>query len=167
MRQLLLLLTLFIFGLTAHGQDYNNALRVGFGQYTSITYKRMITQEKGAMASFQFNNTGAQLNAIRLFHSPAFPATSSQWFFCYGYGVHLSYHTRIESRNFFRPFAPPIVYKGHYFSPGADGYVSLEYRFLKYPFTLSADYLPNFEFFGPGVFRMNLTNLMFTAAFTF
>ncbi len=167
MKSYIIILIIILSCLNVKGQDYNNAVRLSAGHYWGINYKRMFSQEKGMMGSFQINKSGAQLTGLRVIHSPAFPAKSSKWFFGYGYGVHLAYRTKIESRNLFTPFAPPIVHKGHFFSPGFDGYLSLEYRFLKTPFTLSADYIPGFEFFGPGFFRLNLNNISFSAAFTF
>ncbi len=149
------------------GQDYKNAVRMSFGTYWSASYKRLFNQEDGAMAMLQYGENSLVIAGLRIFHQPAFPTTSSKWFISYGYGAHLAYRTKIKSSNFFRPFAPPIVHEGNFVSPGMDGYIGLEYRFLKYPFALSADYMPNFEFFGPGYFRMNLNNISVTAAFVF
>ncbi|WP_430816009.1 hypothetical protein [Carboxylicivirga sp. RSCT41] len=149
------------------GQDYNNAIRLSYGNYLGISYKRMFDQEQGAMASVQYGENSLILTGLRVFETPAFPETSSKWFFSYGYGVHMAYRTKIKNRNLFRPFAPAIVHEGHFISPGIDGYLGLEYRFLKYPFTVSADLMPNFEFFGPGYFRVNLNTVSVTAAFVF
>nr|WP_321409185.1 hypothetical protein [uncultured Carboxylicivirga sp.] len=153
--------------LTVKSQDYTNALKLSAGDYWGVTYKRMFSQEKGFSGSFQFNSSGIQLTGLRVFHTPAFPDKSSQWFIGYGYGAHLSYRTKVESRNVFRPFAPPIINEGNFISPGFDGYLTLEYRFLKYPFILSADFIPGFEFFGPDFFRLNMNNFSLSAAFTF
>jgi len=148
-------------------QDYNDAARFSFGTYWGLSYKKMITQENGVMATLQKGEKNTQFTALRVFHKPAFPARSSKWFFGYGYGAHIAYRTEINSRNAFRPFAPPYVHEGKYVSPGIDAFLSLEYRFLKYPFALSGDFMPNFEFFGPGVFRVNMTNVCLTASFVF
>ena len=166
MRSIIITILLFS-SFMARSQDYKNAARLSIGDYWGFQYKRMFTQERGMTAAFQVNSKGAQLTGLRVFHTPAFPAKSSQWFFGYGYGAHFAYRTKVESRNVFRPFAPPIVNKGNFFSPGLDGYLTLEYRFLKYPFTLSADFIPGFEFFGPDFFRLNMDNFSFSAAFTF
>lgn len=150
-----------------HSQDYKNAIQASFGTYWGASYKRMITQEQGAIASIQNNEHSLLLTALRIFDQPAFPHSSSKWFFSYGYGVHLAYHSQIESKNIFRPFSPTMAYKGHFISPGMDGYIGLEYRFLKYPFTLSTDFIPNFEFFGPGYFRVNMNNISIKASIVF
>nr|WP_321451379.1 hypothetical protein [uncultured Carboxylicivirga sp.] len=167
MKQVLFIILFVTAGTLCNAQDYTNALRLSYGDYTGFQYKRMFTQEKGLIANFQFNSKGVQLTGLRVFHTPAFPAKSSQWFFGYGYGGHLAYRTKIESRNMLRPFSPAVINEGQFFSPGIDGYLTLEYRFLKYPFTLSADYIPGFEFFGPDFFRLNMNNLSISAAFTF
>jgi len=157
-------LTAFI-AMKTSAQDYHSAIRLSSGTYWGASYKKMLTQDNGVMLNLQAGQKTLQLAALRIFHTPAFPSSSSKWFLGYGYGAHIAYHREIKSHNFFRPFAPPHVYKGHYVSPGIDGLISLEYRFLKYPFTLSGDFMPNFEFFGPEYFRMNMTNISFTFSF--
>ncbi|MCG8579740.1 MAG: hypothetical protein MI866_07480 [Bacteroidales bacterium] len=161
------LILLLAFMSQSMGQDYKNAVRLSYGTYAGISYKRMFNQEQGVMANIQYGENSFILSGLRVFDTPAFPETSSKWFISYGYGVHLAYRTKIKSRNLFRPFAPAIVHEGDFISPGFDGYFGLEYRFLKYPFTVSADLMPNFEFFGPGYFRVNLNTVSVTAAFVF
>lgn len=165
----LTIITLFIFvaGITAKSQDYNNAIKLSSGSHWGITYKKMLRRSSGIQASLQLKSNAYQFTALRVFHEPAFPATSSQWFLGYGYGTHLAYKTKIKSWNAFRPLAPSNSYKGHYFSPGFDGYATLEYRFLKFPFVIALEYIPNFEFFGPNFYRVNLENFNFSFAYTF
>ena len=163
-----ILIVFMVFNLiNTSAQDYKNAASISFGTYWGASYKRMFNQKDGLMARLQTGQKCTQLSTIRVFHKPAFASSSSKWFVGYGYGAHFAYRSEIKSRNFFRPFAPAYTYNGHYFSPGLDGFISLEYRFLKYPFTLSGDFMPNFEFFGPGYFRLNMTNISFTASFVF
>jgi len=148
-------------------QDYKHSAQLSFGHYWGFAYKHMFNQENGAMARLQYGENSILITGLRVFHKPAFPDKSSQWFINYGFGLHMAYRTKIESRNLFRPFAPAIIHEGHFVSPGIDGLIGMEYRFLKYPFTLSGDFNPNFEFFGPGYFRLNMANISFTAAYVF
>ena len=148
-------------------QDYKNAARLSFGNYWGASFKRMFSQEDGVMANVQLGENSMVISGLRVFHKPAFPESSSQWFLAYGFGAHMAYRTKIKNRNFFRPFAPPIIHEGNFISPGLDGYIGLEYRFLKYPFTISGDFMPNFEFFGPGYFRLNMNTISLSAAFVF
>ncbi|MCT4644660.1 MAG: hypothetical protein N4A74_06700 [Carboxylicivirga sp.] len=136
----ILFLLLLIYSINGQAQDYKNAARVSFGHYWGVAFKHMFTQESGTMGNFQLGENSLVVSGFRVFHKPAFPETSSQWFLTYGYGLHLAYRTKIRSRNAFRPFAPAIVHEGNFISPGIDGYVGLEYRFLKYPFTISGDF---------------------------
>lgn len=161
------IILLLTFSLKSPGQDYKNSARVSLGAYLGLSYKRMFNQEQGAMVNLQFGEHSMVLSGLRVFHTPAFPETSSKWFISYGYGAHVAYRTKIKTENPFRPYAPDITYKGHFVSPGVDGYAGLEYRFLKYPFTISADFMPNFEYFGPGYFRLNMNAFALSAAFVF
>ena len=127
----------------------------------------MTSQEKGFMGKIGVNNKGFQLGGYRIFATPAFPRKSSKWFFLYGYGVHFTYTREIRYNNYVKPLAPPIVHRGQFFSPGVDGFVSLEYRMLRHPFTISADFSPNFEFFGPRFFRINMSEIDLTLSYVF
>jgi hypothetical protein len=163
----ILLIFLLSFSSKSSGQDYKNSARVSLGDYWGFSYKRMFNQEQGVMINLQYGDHAMILTGLRVFHTPAFPATSSKWFITYGYGAHVAYRTKIKRHNPFRPFTPEIVDEGHFVSPGMDGHVGLEYRFLKYPFTISADFTPSFEFFGPGYFRLNMNAFSISAAIVF
>ena len=167
MRITIIILFISLMGITAQGQDYNNVFKLSSGTHWGISYKKLLNQSSGFQASFQLKSNEYQLTALRIFHEPAFPATSSQWFVGYGYGTHISYKTKIKAWNAFRPLAPSYTYKGNYVSPGFDGYAALEYRFLKFPFVMAIEYLPNFEFLGPNFFRVNMDNLTFSFAYAF
>lgn len=152
---------------SASGQDYTNAIKGSLGYSWGLSFQKLITQEKGYAAKLNIENYGWQGSLIRIQYKPAFPASSSQWFYGIGYGTHLAYKTQINTRNLFVPFAPPNKHIGNFITAGVDAFLSLEYRFLKYPFIISADYQPNFEFFGPNFFRLNFKSIEMSAAFTF
>ncbi len=167
MRTTITILFITMLGITTQAQDYNNAFKLSSGTFWGVSYKKMFHQTSGFQTSFQIKSHEYQLTALRIFHEPAFPASSSQWFVGYGYGSHLSYKTEISAWNAFRPLAPSNSYKGNFISPGFDGYAALEYRFLKFPFVMAVEYMPNFEFLGPHFFRVNLNNLSFSFAYAF
>jgi hypothetical protein len=163
---LVLLLAQCTYNLSA--QDYNQAIKLKLlGSHWGVTYKYLTEFESGYEVMFQSGSQGFNVTGLRVYQMPAFPERSSKWFFCYGFGGHAAFYDNYEIYNPFTPFDPPIKYHNDFVSLGMDGYAGLEYRFLKHPFVLSIDFIPNFEFFGPGYFRVNANNLCFGVAYAF
>jgi hypothetical protein len=167
-KKLVLFAALILGVMNVHGQDYNHAVKLKIlGHYWGASYKYLTEFEKGYEVLFHSNSQGINVTGLRVFQKPAFPIKSDKWFFCYGYGVHTSFYDHYEVYNPFTPFDPPRRFEKNFVSMGLDGYAGLEYRFLKHPFIVSIDFIPNFEFFGPDYFRVNTNNLCFGLAYYF
>ncbi|MFT3740550.1 MAG: hypothetical protein QM786_17515 [Breznakibacter sp.] len=159
-------LTLFLMGTRAQGQDYKHAIKMK-GAFTGFSYKYLTGFEKGYEVVYLHLNHGHSVAALRVWHEPAFPKISDKWFVCYGYGAHAGIYSQNKRNNPFRLFDPPTVYHRTFVSTGLDGYVGLEYRVLKHPFVISADFIPNFEFFGPDYFRVNFSSALLGLSYVF
>lgn len=151
----------------AKAQDYAHAIKLKGFLPMGVSYKYLNGFEKGYEAVYQNLDHGHSLTALRIMQTPAFPKLSDKWFVCYGYGAHVSLYTQHRRRNPFRMFAPPYVSHRTFVSTGLDGYVGIEYRVLKHPFVISADFIPNFEFFGPDFFRVNVGSTTVGLAYVF
>ncbi len=151
-RYILPVLMLFVF-LKIQAQDYQQAIKII--PFSGVAYKKLTGFEKGYEISFNKITHGYKLTGLRVYQEPAFPRKSDKWFVCYGFGSHVSLYESYSIYNPFRPFDPARRYSRSFVSCGLDGYVGLEYRFLKHPFTINIDYIPNFEFMGPDYFRVN------------
>lgn len=164
----IVVLTLIPFcNLHSQSQDYNNLLALKTGVSYGIMYKKLLPNETAFSAQLTYKDRGVTMNAYRLFHQLAFPDKSYKLFLYYGYGTHFRYYTRYHKSNVYKPFRPSAKYKGNYFAAGLDGIVGLEYRFLKYPFVISSDINPNFEFGGATFFKVNLDLISVNFAYTF
>ena len=161
------LLFALIFYMPLQAQDYDNMVAFRSGVSNGFMYKRLLPNETAFSGQLTFRDRGVTLNAHRLFHQLAFPDKSYKWFLYYGYGAHFRYYTRYFQSNPFKPFRPKTRYQGNYFAAGLDGIAGLEYRFLKYPFVLSTDISPNFEFGGAHFFKVNLDLVSINFAYTF
>jgi len=136
-------------------QDYNHALKFQTSFGYGLSYKMIGNNDKGFEVSFIRSDKMTQASVIRIFQEPALPRVSDKLFLLYGYGTHLAH---LSSYYLWNPFTPGDGYKeiSHdFFAPGFDGYVGLEYRFLKIPFNIVVDLNCNFEFFRPGYFGIN------------
>jgi hypothetical protein len=148
-------IVLLLFICKAEAQDYTHSIKLRNLSGLGVSYKKLTGFEKGYELIATNIPNGYNLTALRVFQQAAVPKKSDKWFFCYGYGTHFSAYNSYSITNPFKPFDPPRNYQHAFVSAGFDGYAGLEYRFLKYPFTLNIDYNPNFEFFGPDYFRVN------------
>jgi len=136
-------------------QDYNHALKFQTSFGYGLSYKMIGNNDKGFEVSFIRSDKMTQASVIRIHQEPAFPRVSDKMFLLYGYGTHIAHRS---SYFLWNPFTPGDGYKeiSHdFFAPGFDGYVGLEYRFLKIPFNIVVDLNCNFEFFRPGYFGIN------------
>lgn len=155
----IILLIIMQNALSIQSQDYEQVIKGKLGEYWGVTYKYLTDFESGYELLYHQNKNGLNFTALRVFQQPAFPERSSKWFFCYGFGTHVSLYHKYSIYNPFKPFDPPRKHNKEFVSIGFDGYAGLEYRFLKHPFVLSIDFIPNFEFLGPDYFRVNTNNM--------
>ncbi len=162
---LTIVLSLVLLPSLAWSQDYQQTVKLSNGKYWGVSTKYLTSFESGYEGHFQWNSNEVRSTLIRLYQTPAFPERSSKWFFCYGYGAHVAWYHKYSIYNIFTPFDPPRKHLKHFLSVGADAYIGLEYRFLKHPFVLSFDLMPNFEFFGPRYFRINSNSVALGIAY--
>ncbi|MBN2166450.1 MAG: hypothetical protein JW717_09260 [Marinilabiliaceae bacterium] len=155
------IIMLLFSGLKLFSQDYKEVVKLKAGDLWGVSFKCLTDFETGYEVLFHSNDLGISFTALRIFQTPAFPEKSSKWFFCYGYGTHISLYHHYEIYNPFTPYNDALEYKKTFGSLGIDGYAGFEYRFLKHPFVLSIDIIPNIEFFGPNYFRVNTSNMAF------
>jgi hypothetical protein len=160
-------LSLILFATQAFAQDYKRAIKLKASPIWGVSYKVLTGFEKGYEVAFSNTSCNTSLTGLRIYQEPVFPKLSSKWFVCYGYGTHLALNYNYKTYNPFAPFDSPQQYNRTYISGGLDGYIGLEYRFLKHPFIISADLIPYFEFFGPDYFRVSTGRLSLGMAYTF
>lgn len=140
---------------SAGAQDYKYSIKIKPPAQFGISYKWLNGFEKGYELMLGKISNGYNFTVLRVYQNPAFPRISDKWFICYGFGSHVSAYDSYSIDNPFKPFDSSNNYKRSFISVGFDGYAGLEYRFLKHPFTLNIDYIPNFEALGPNYFRVN------------
>lgn len=148
-------------------QDYQNAIKLKPFNGPTISYKMMTEFEKGYEIILSRPSHGYAITGLRLYHTPLVPKKSSKWFVYYGFGAHVALYHQYKAQNPFRLFDPPRTYSRMFGTFGLDGCVGLEYRFLKHPFVLSMDMIPNFEVFGPEYFRVNFESGSMGIAYVF
>lgn len=159
------LLIAISFSAFTFSQDYEQLIKAKSGSFWGGSIKYLTDFESGYELLFHTNNQSFNFTALRVSQKPAMPENNSQWFFCYGYGTHAAFYHHYAIYNPFEPLDAPQKYNKKFMAIGFDGYAGLEYRFLKHPFVISLDFIPNFEFLGPDYFRVNLNNFCFGLAY--
>ena len=154
--------------LNIKAQDYQRMVAFRTGVYTGVMFKKLLSNESAFAAQFGIRDRGVVLSGYRIFHELAFPQRQNyQLFMYYGYGAHFRYYTKYTQHNPFKPWRPDSKYRGNYVAAGLDGILGLEYRVLKYPFVVSTDISPNFEFGGANVFKINMDMISIGLGYTF
>jgi len=167
LKYLIATIAITLLATSIQAQDYKQAIKLKGLSPWGISYKILTGFENGYEVSYLNLHNAISATALRIFQEPLAPKLSSKWFLCYGFGAHASLYNSYTTYNPYTPFDKPQHYDKTYVAMGADGYVGIEYRFLKHPFIVSADFVPNFEFFGPNYFKVNMNNLCGGIAYVF
>lgn len=163
----LTIVAFIIITISVKAQDYNQAFKLkGFSPW-GISYKILTGFENGYEFSYQKLRNSHSLTSLRIYQEPLVPKLSSKWFLCYGFGAHATLYNAYSTYNPFTPFDKAHHYDKTFVAMGLDGYAGIEYRFLKHPFIVSADIIPNFEFFGPNFFKVNMNSFCTGIAYVF
>lgn len=149
----------------ALSQNYTRDAGMRIGDYFSLTYRQYLYNDQALEGLLFFGRHGITLGALKEFFQPAFGGVSDNLFLQYGYGAHIGYrntdHYRILNRTY--------QIDGNTFTPliGIDGLVGLEYRFPEFPFLISMDIKPYFEFSTIPVFSLYLSSFGLSLKYRF
>ena len=146
-------------------QDYFRAAGFRGGYISGFTYKQFLDDEMAVEGLISFKYRGIQATVLRLFHRPALFEFSDNLYFVYGYGGHFGYTYSDKISFFFNRY----YYDEEAFYPiiGMDAYFGVEYPVRNYPFVISFNYKPFFEYSIPGFFKVNLSDFAFSFKYTF
>lgn len=167
MRYTLLIITLILFSAGTKAQDYDHAFGYKGGFSYGIAYKMYMDDEVAFETTMGFRFRGVHFGIYKLKHKPANWRKSDKLFLYTGYGAHTGFYNRYDGYNFFSPFYQPVKINKTYAVVGLDGVIGAEYRFLRFPLMISAEFNPFFDLFGPNYFNIHLTNFAFSAKYTF
>jgi len=164
MRILLLTAGLFISG-ALFAQNYTRDCGVRVGDYFSATFRAYQEEDQALEGVVFIGRRGATIGVLKEYFEPALGHVSDHLYFTYGMGVHLGFryidHYRVLNRvyqlNEFR--FPPLL--------GVDGMIGLEYRFPEFPFLISVDLKPYFEYSTPQIFSIYLQSIGISLKYRF
>ncbi len=153
MRKLLLFIGLLITGITS-AQNYTRDAGLRVGDFFSATYRVHQNENQAVEGILFIGRSGATIGIMKEHFQPALGQISDNLFFEYGYGVHIGFrytdHYKILNRTY-------ELYSFR-FSPlfGVDGLIGVEYRFPEFPFLISVDIKPYFEYSTIQIFNIYL-----------
>ncbi len=146
-------------------QDYERAVGIRGGDRTSLSYKRMLENDKGMIALLSFKSNGVQFTAIHDHYMPNPFDMGERFHFSMGYGGHVGFFYKKKYRSMFHEF----IYNDDRFSPiiGLDAYFNLEYHLHLVPICVGVDYKPYFEFSVPRFVGIHLGDFALNLKYTF
>jgi hypothetical protein len=153
MRSKLLVFGLFLTGLV-NAQNYTRDAGIRLGDYFSATYRQFIEEDEAVEGMLFFGRQGASITILKEYFQPTLGHISEYLYFQYGYGAHLGFrytdHYKVMNRTY--------ALNEYRFTPllGINGLVGLEYRFPAFPFVVSVDLKPYFEYSTIQIFSIYL-----------
>jgi hypothetical protein len=164
MRRILLVFGLFLTGIV-NAQNYTREAGVRVGDFFSATYRQYIEEDQAAEGIMFIGRHGMTFTALKEHFQPALGNISENLYFQYGYGAHLGFrytdHYKVMNRTY--------QLEDYRFTPllGIDGLIGLEYRFPEFPFLISVDYRPYFEYSTIQIFSIYLQSIGISIKYRF
>jgi hypothetical protein len=160
---------LLVFGLTVSGilnaQNYTRDAGIRVGDYLSASYRIYSEDDQAIEGLLFFGRKGITFTIMKEHFQPALGHISEYLYFTYGYGAHLGFryldHYKVLSRT--------VQYDDYRLTPllGLDGIIGVEYRFPEFPFMVSLDAKPYFEFSTIQIFSIYLQSVGFSIKYRF
>jgi hypothetical protein len=149
----------------AMSQNYTRDAGMRIGDHFSLTYRQYLSNDQALEAYLFFGRQGISFGVLKEYFQPVIGHISDNLYFQYGYGAHLGYrytdHYQILNRTY--------ELDKYTFSPliGVDGLVGIEYRFPEFPFLISMDIKPYFEFSTIQIFGLYLQSFGLSLKYKF
>lgn len=161
----ILIILLLLCSLQTFAQDYERAFGVKFGNNPGVFYRHFSDYKNSLESIVTFNRGGFQLTLLKETYQPVLLEYTDQFFVYYGFGVELGYTTISKEGYKFNGQSYKKI--EHEAGIGICGVFGVEYHFIKYPMTISLDYLPVFQFYFPYSFYNNNINMAVSISYTF
>jgi hypothetical protein len=164
LKNILLSLSLF-FSTNVLAQNYTRDAGIRLGDYFSATYRQYRNSDQAVEGMLFLGRHGMTFTVLKEFFQPAFNQVSEYLFFQYGYGAHIGY--RYADR--YKVLNRTYLLENYTFTPliGVAGLAGLEYRFPEFPFVISVDIKPYFEFSTTQIFGIYLQSIGISLKYRF
>jgi hypothetical protein len=164
MRRILLAIGLFI-TCTVCAQNYTRDAGVWVGDYFTASGRMYLEEDKAVEGMLFIGRRGMTIAIMKEHFEPAFGHLSDYLFFEYGYGAHFGFRYTDHYKVFNRTYQ----LDDYRMSPllGVDGLVGLEYRFPEFPFLVSLDIKPYFEYSTIQIFSIYIQSVGFSIKYRF
>jgi hypothetical protein len=140
MKKIILSLTIALVSVVgANAQDYNTGIGLRGGLYNGLTVKHFLSSNKAVEGMFASRWGGFMVTGLLEFHNPIKELDRLHWY--YGVGGHIGFWNGYAAH-------PVFNKEPSYTTIGIDFIIGLEYNFADYPFNISLDYKPAYDFIG-------------------
>jgi hypothetical protein len=164
MRSALLVFGLFLANVIS-AQNYTRDFGVRLVDHLSVTCRQFVEEDQAIEGMLFIGRQGMTITLMKEYFQPALGHISENLYFQYGYGAHIGFrytdHYKVMNRTY--------RLEEYRFSPllGINGLVGLEYRFPEFPFLISIDLKPYFEYSTIQIFSMYLQSIGISVKYRF
>jgi hypothetical protein len=164
-KQLLLLVLGLLLPIMVNAQNYTRDAGVRVGDHFSGTFRQFSEDDRATEGMLFIGRRGFTFTLLKEYFQPALGSISENLFFEYGFGAHAGFsyidHYTVLNRTY--------LLDDYRFTPlfGLDGIIGLEYRFPEFPFLISLDIKPCFEYSLIQYFNINLNTVGISLKYRF
>jgi len=164
MRSTFLVFGFFLAGVVS-AQNYTRDFGVRLGNHFSATCRQYMEEDQALELMLFIGRQGMTITLLKEYFQPARGQISKNLYFQYGYGAHLGFrhtdHYTVLNRTYrledYR--TSPLL--------GINGLIGLEYRFPEFPFLISVDLKPYFEYSTIQIFSLYLQGIGISLKYRF
>jgi hypothetical protein len=164
MRRILMIYGLFLAGVL-NAQNFTRDAGVRLGDFFSATCRQYIEEDQALEGMFFVGRHGMTFTVLKEHFKPALGHISEYLYLQYGYGAHFGFryadHYKVLNRTY--------QLEDYKFTPllGIDGFIGIQYQFPEFPFLVSIDLKPYFEYSTIEIFSIYLQSAGISVKYKF
>ncbi|MBN1158732.1 MAG: hypothetical protein JXA61_05075 [Bacteroidales bacterium] len=148
-----------------YAQNYTRDAGARVGDGFSVTYRQYQEHDQALEGMLFLGRNGMTVTILKEYFRPLTKNISDYLFFEYGFGAHAGFRNVFKYRVLNRTY----VFEEGKFTPllGINGLAGLEYRFPEFPFVVSVDVKPYFEYSVIQIFSIYLHSIGISLKYKF
>lgn len=165
MRRILPIPALLLICMMTNAQNYTRDAGIRVGDFFSASCRQFSAEDEALEGILFIGRQGFTVSILKEHFEPALGNISDNLFIQYGYGAHIG----LRRTDHYQVFNRTYRFDDKTINPllGVDGLIGIEYRFPEFPFLVSLDFKPYFEFSTLQIFSIYLQSFGMSIKYRF